>query len=190
MHSFQHSRARILFEVACTFGVSASCVWAWMQTYASAFLPAAAITALYGLVHAFDMVRRRPAESVKTAATATGQGDLLVHLEAGESEIVADEKPQFSQPPTEVVAKTEPKRKRKSPRRDAAPEAKPEVVAEEPAPEVEAVQEPVPEVAEVRPAMHVVDTAPDETEYVPATPLFEPEPFLRQQRAAFGRKAR
>jgi hypothetical protein len=89
-----------------------------------------------------------------------------------------------------VVAKTEPKRKRKSPRRDAAPEPTPEVVAEEPAPEIEAAQEPVPEVAEVRPAMRVVDTAPDEPEYIPATPLFEPEPFVRQQRAAFGRKAR
>ncbi len=36
--------------------------------------------------------------------------------------------------------------------------------------------------------MHIVDT--DEPEYVPATPLFETEPFVRHQRAAFGRKAR
>ena len=46
------------------------------------------------------------------------------------------------------------------------------------------------DVPEPEPGLHVVEAVPDEPEYVPATPLFEPEPFVRQQRAAFGRKAR
>jgi hypothetical protein len=195
MHSFQHSRGRILFEVACAFGISASCVVAWMQTYATAMLPAAAIAALYGLVHAFDMVRRSPAasESVAAAEPATDQGDLLTHLDAREPEPVAAEAPEFIESPVAEVAEVA-KRSRK-PRKpagardtrelavvEAEPDAEPEVA--------EIADEPAPEVAEPEPVLHVVDTAPDEPEYVPATPLFEPEPFVRQQRAAFGRKAR
>ena len=62
-------------------------------------------------------------------------------------------------------------------------------IADEVAPDVvEIADEAEPEVAEPKPAMHIVDT--DEPEYVPATPLFETDPFVRHQRAAFGRKAR
>ena len=45
MHSFHHSRSRILFEVFCALAISASCVSAWMQTGAQALLPAAAVAA-------------------------------------------------------------------------------------------------------------------------------------------------
>ena len=72
MHSFHHSRGRIFFEVLCALGMSASFVGAWTQTGASALLPAAAVALLYGLVHMFDMFRRRPAapkpEAVEVAA--------------------------------------------------------------------------------------------------------------------------
>lgn len=209
MQSFQHSRARILFEVACAFGISASCVEAWTQTYATAMLAAAAIAALYGLVHAFDMVRRSPKADVPAEAAdpATEQGNRSNYLDAGDSEPVIDAVPEFVAPPAEVVAETNVKRNRKSsrqkPRRDrkeAAPEIavaveapEPEVAVafEEPQPQIaDLVEEPEPEVAEPEPELHVVETASDEPEYVPATPLFEPEPFVRQQRAAFGRKAR
>jgi hypothetical protein len=178
MHSFQHSRGRILFEVACAFGISASCVWAWQQTWSTAMLPAAAIAGLYGLVHAFDMIRRRPtdAESVPAFETLTGQGDLLADLGSSAPEPMI-EAPKFAEPPA-VVAETNTKRKRKSPKQARREEPVPEVV--ETAPEAE------PEVAEAQ----VEDTAPVEPEYIPATPLFEPEPFVRQQRAAFGRKTR
>jgi hypothetical protein len=40
------------------------------------------------------------------------------------------------------------------------------------------------------PQPNPAESTGDVPEYVPATPLFEPEPFVRQQRAAFGRKAR
>ena len=62
MQSFHHSRGRILFEVFCSFAISASCAAAWQQTGATALLPPAAVAALYGLVHAFDM--RRPKSSL------------------------------------------------------------------------------------------------------------------------------
>ena len=64
MHSFRHSRGRIFFEVFCAFAISASCVGAWMQTGARALLAAAAVAALYGFVHAFDLSGRNPHAAV------------------------------------------------------------------------------------------------------------------------------
>jgi hypothetical protein len=204
MHSFHRSRGKIFFEVACAFGISASFVGAWMQTYAPAFLPAAAIAALYGLVHAFDMVQRRGAADpiVEPVETATDQGDLMVYLDADEPAPVI-EAPEFAEPPAEAAAETGTKRKSKPPRQKGrrdrqalevaaiVEDSEPEVAEAEPELEVVAIaEEAEQEVPDLKPAMRVVDTAPDEPEYVPATPLFEPEPFVRQHRAAFGRKAR
>jgi len=188
MHSFHHSRGRIFFEVLCAFGIAASCVWAWQQTYATAMLPAAAIAGLYGLVHFFDMFRRRPAvaepvEAVEVVQPAADQSEPAPMIEA----------PVFVEPPVEAVAEPAPKRKRKSSRQapKAAPVAsEPEIVEAVEAPEPDIVEAVEPEVVELQPTMRVVDNVPDEPEYVPATPLFEAEPFVRQQRAAFGRKAR
>jgi hypothetical protein len=206
MHSYQHSRGRILFEVACAFGISASCLWAWQQTYATAMVPAAAIAALYGLVHAFDMFRRRPpvVESVAALQPAASQ-DASVHFESSEAapmELV----PAFVEPVQQVLDEPAPKRKRKASRKAETlldnPESEPQIVPADPDPEPEAaavadVTEPVVEAVDVtapepepEPQLHVVDTAPEAPEYYPATPLFETEPFVRQQRAAFGRKAR
>ena len=82
MQSVHHSRARILFEVLCAFGISASWVGAWLQTYASAMLAAAAIAALYGLVHAFDMIRRKPASvaaaPIEAAPEAADADDTVI----------------------------------------------------------------------------------------------------------------
>jgi hypothetical protein len=186
MHSFHHSRGRIFFEVLCAFGIAASCVWAWMQTYATAMLPMAGIAGLYGLIHFFDMFRRRPAaaEPVAVVEPVIVQRDTSV---AASEPAPVNEAPQFVEPPVEPVAEAAPKRKRKSSR--SAPKVAPP--APEPEPEaVEVVALAEPEVVELQPAMRIVDSAPDESDYVPATPLFEPEPFVRQQRAAFGRKAR
>ena len=182
MHSFHHSRGRIFFEVLCAFGMAASCVWAWMQTYATAMLPAAGIAGLYGLVHFFDMFRRRPAAAEAVAVFEPAVSEV----EASEPAPVI-EAPVYAEPAAAVVAEPAPKRKRKSTRQ--APKVAP--VEMDPEPQVvEAVEAPEPEVVELQPAMRVVDSVPDESDYVPATPLFEPEPFVRQHRAAFGRKAR
>lgn len=163
MHSFHHSRGRIFFEVLCAFGMSASLAVAWMQTYSSALLAAAAVAALYGLVHAADMLRRNPVadQPVEAAEPAAGdQGDLLVYIDAVEDELLLDEAPEVAD------------------------------VAEEPEPEVSGPeQQPEPEAAEPATDDRAVEPASEEPEYAPVTPLFEPEPFVRKQRAAFGRKA-
>ena len=161
MHSFHHSRGRILFEVLCALAVSVSCVQAWMQTGASALLGAAAAAALYGIVHLFDL--RGPVPAVELAAP---------HAEPIITRPVVVEEAMPAEP-----AAAEPKAK--AARKTAArkPKAKP-VKAAEPTPE----PQPEPE----------ADTSLTEVEHdpVPLAPLFQPEPFLRQQqRGMFGRKA-
>ena len=194
MHSAHHSRGRIMFEVFCALALAASLAGAWAQTDASALLSAAAVAALYGIWHLTDL--RRPASAaVDVPAIPAGedQGDLLVY-QPPLSPPVAE-----AEAPVEVVEETaKPSRKSPKPRagrgrKDAPPTigeiadklerefaqvaAEPEMPA--PAPE------PQPE-----PEVHLADSPGDAPEYVPATPLFETEPFVRQQRAAFGRKAR
>ena len=193
MRSFHHSRARILFEVFCAFGISASCVAAWMQTYASAFVPAAVIAALYGLVHAFDLVRRNPAadEPVESAERVTdNQGDLLVYLAAEEPELLLDAGPQVAEVAEEArpevaapVPESEPKFA------EPVQESEPEVVEPLPEPVADLVQEVEPEAAEAVQEAEPIEPAHDEPDYSPVAPLFEAEPFVRKQRAAFGRKA-
>jgi len=118
--------------------------------------------------------------------------------------VVVDELPKYTESPVEAVVETGKKRNRKASKQPAntsvgrrlSQVADPEVVPvveavvpdfddPEPMPEPETAPEPAPE-----PELHVVDSTPDEPEYVPATPLFETDPFVRHQRAAFGRKAR
>ncbi len=198
MHSLHHSRGRILFEVACAFGIAASCVWAWQQTYATAMLPAAGIAGLYGLVHFFDMFRRRPAVAEPVVVhPAADHSNVWANVDSSEPAPMIEapmiEAPVFAEPPVEAVVEPAPKRKRKSSRQapKVAPvDPEPAVVQAVEAPEPEVVEAVEPEVVELQPTMRVVDNVPDEAEYIPATPLFEAEPFVRQQRAAFGRKAR
>lgn len=204
MHSFHQSRGRILFEVFCALGISASCVFAWMQTYAPAMLAVAGFAGLYGLVHAFDMVRRSPAVAVpeEAAAPATDdRGDLLVYLEADEPELLLDAEPQVAeiaevadaadvaeeaQPEVAEPELAEPVQESEREVVEALPQPQPVVgVVEEVEPEVaEPVQEAEPEAAES------VQEEPvqDEPEYSPVSPLFEAEPFVRKQRTAFGRR--
>ena len=164
MHSFHHSRGRILFEVLCALAVSVSCVQAWMQTGASALLGAAAAAALYGIVHLFDLRGRAPVAQVGVA-----HAEPVVTRPV----LVEEVRPAEPAPPAPVEPKA------KAPRKTAAkkPKAKPAKAAEptpEPPPEPEA------------------DTSLTEVEHdpVPLAPLFQPEPFLRQQqRGMFGRKA-
>jgi hypothetical protein len=158
MHSFHHSRGRILFEVLCALAVSVSCVQAWMQTGASALLGAAAAAALSASVHLFDLRGGAPAVEVSAAAIPP---------------VVVEDVRSFEPPSPPVEPKP------KAPRKTAAkkPRAK-AVKAVEPTPE----PQPEPE----------ADTSLTEVEHdpVPLAPLFQPEPFLRQQqRGMFGRKA-
>ena len=207
MHSFHHSRGRILFETACALTISASCLGAWMDLGAPAFLPAAAVSALYGLIHLFDMRGHRQAVAYATPAVeldAQSQGDLLEYADTRAAEFA----PEVTQPSVEMHEDAasaadaasvieseptpEPRPKKRRSSRKAAPVAQVEPVqavepAEEeaPAPEIAAVE--VAPLVEVEPMESPV---PEESEdHAPVTPLFEPEPFVRQQRAVFGRKA-
>ncbi|MFL6729907.1 MAG: hypothetical protein ACJ8E3_05940 [Sphingomicrobium sp.] len=179
MHSVHQSRARIFFEVLCALGMSASLVGAWLQTYAPAFLPGAAIAALYGIVHAFDMIRGKPAPVAAAPSKAPPEpveaDDSVIRswplpasvidepkpAERGPASVIDTPKPVESAP-----AKAPAKKRRTAKAARAAPE---------------------PEVARLVP--EPVDVTP-EVDHPPIAPLFEPEPFVRQQqRAAFGRKA-
>ena len=172
MHSFHRTRGRIVLEICCALAMAASFAVAWIQTYASAFLPASAVAAFYSLLLATDL-RQRPAPVVSDAAI----------VEADETE-----QPRVSAPATtEAVAAVEdakatPKPKKRSRKKPAAETAKAvEPVASEPQP-----VEPEP----MTPTVVLVE--PDATEddyHPPVAPLFEPQPLVRQQRMVFGRKA-
>ena len=197
MHSAHHSRGRIVFEVFCALALAGSLVGASAQTDAWALLSAAAITALYGVWHLADL--RRPAPAVESRPAVTideHQGDLLAYEPPSAPPIA--EAPEVAESPAEAIVEESGKRARKSPKprngrgkqqaqptiAEIADKLEREIgkIAEEPV-----VPDPEPE---PQPDLHVVDSAGDAPDYVPATPLFEPEPFVRQQRAAFGRKAR
>ena len=196
MHSFHQSRSRIVFEVFCALAISASCAGAWMQTGAWALLPAAAAASLYAVVHSFDLGRRRPtvaADPQRIDFAADQHVDLPAPLDASVP-LAAAEHQLTTGDGTEDAVLVEPapqakvSRRAKAPgkgggRRTSAPkEAK--VAALVPPAEAE-VSEPVPgENMEVAMPVPSEDVA-----HFPLTPLFEPEPFVRQQRAAFGRKA-
>ncbi len=183
MHSFHQSRGRILFEVFCALGISASCVAAWMQTYAPAMLAVAGFAGLYGLVHLFDMARRGPAvaATVEAAAPVTDdRGDLLVYLEPDEPELMLDPEPQLD----EVAEEARPEVA------EPVQENELEVVEpREPEPAADLVEEAEPEAANPEQDSTPIEPAHEEPQYSPVAPLFEAEPFVRQQRTAFGRKA-
>ncbi len=202
MHSFHQSRGRILFEAFCALAISASCIGAWNDLGTLAFLPAAAVSALYGLVRLFDLRGRKPAAAVGFADAAVAgeiQGDLLAYVPPAQSEPAVE-----VWPVNEAVTETE----TAQPVEEAAPEpvaSKP--VAKKPArtrrkKTVEAgavmaepiedvpvlVAEPAADASQVEPGESAADTA-EEVSHAPVAPLFEPEPFVRQQRTVFGRKA-
>ena len=187
MHSFHQSRGSILFEVFCALGISASCVFAWMQTYAPAMLGVAGFAGLYGLVHIFDMARRSPAVAapVEVSAPVTDdRGDLLVYLEEDEPELLLDAEPQVVDA-AEVAEEAQPEVA------EPVHETEPEVVEPlppPPEPVADLVQEVEPEVPEPVEEAAPIEPAHDEPEYSPVSPLFEAEPFVRKQRAAFGRR--
>ena len=176
MHCIHHSRGRILFEVVCAFTISASCVGAWMQTGASALLPASVAVALYGLWHLTDLAGRRPAVAGDAATGVDGQGDLLEYLD-------------FADPRPEAVTEIE-----AAEVTEAAEPVKPEAPRGKPTRKAGGRRKARKQVADVvlaAPEAEDAALAPDdEAALPPPTPLFEPEPFVRQQqRAVFGRKA-
>jgi hypothetical protein len=203
MHSFQPSRGRVFFEVLCALGMSASFAGAWLQTQATALLGAAGIAALYGLVHLFDMRRPKSAMEVEPQRVefAPEAADIVVPM-------VTAGVPEAAELAVEEAAAAEPAARRSgegrrsggsrkgSGRRTKTPKA---AKAAEPAPVEETdVPWPMAEEPEVESVIEPGLTVDEDFAFLPEgdaarshiEPLFEPEPFARMPRQAFGRRGR
>ena len=190
MDSFHRSRARVSFEAVCALGLSASFVAAWMQTFASAFLPAAGIAALYAVVHALGMVGRKPVAAPTgdtTVSTSEPKPAADAPPEATQAEAAEPAEPASSPDKPARKARAAAPKKPKAARtlRPAEPPRVEDATVlqlhrQEEAPAADAAFE-QPEVAE--------DVPSDDVAHLPVAPLFEPEPFVRQQRTVFGRKS-
>jgi hypothetical protein len=164
-----------------------------MQTGASALLAAASVATLYGLVHFFDLFRREPslaAEPQRIDFAADGQADLAMAEGIAEPELAVEELAEvltddrrladFGEAEAELVSSVvaqadgaaRPKAPRKGTRRTTAAKRKSKVSDLRPVQEAEAAQ-----VATVEDVPHVH-----------VAPLFEPDPFVRMPRQAFGRR--
>jgi len=199
MHSFHQSRGRILFEAFSALAISASCIGAWTDLGTLAFLPASAVSALYGFVRLFDLRGRKPTPAVAFAEAAVAgdiQGDLLAYAPAARSQPVvelwpvADGEAVTGPESAQRVEETAPKpvaKKPARPRRKKPVEAASiiaEPIEDAPIP----VAEPAVEANPVEPELSEL-YGDEEATHAPVAPLFEPEPFVRQQRTVFGRKA-
>lgn len=196
MRSFHRSRGKLIFEVLCALVIAASCAEAWMQTGAWALLPVALVALLYGVVHAFELAPRNPVSAADPERIdfATDQpSSLLAPPDSGlplaeASQKITTDMTMEEVKLVELAAPRESKgRRAKSPRKGGrrASEPKESKVTERAPPEEAEVAVPMAiEKAEV-----AAPLPPEEAPHVPLAPLFEPEPFARQQRAMFGRKA-
>lgn len=168
MQSNHKSRGRIFFELLCAFGISGSFALASMETQAPALLGAAGIAAFYGLIHFFDMFRRAPtagAEAPRPVAVARPETAPAVSVARPEPAPPVELEVAEPERPAEVSL-TAPKPKKKRAARSKSGAGK----------------------ASAAPALATVEPE-RQPEHPPIAPLFEPEPFVRQQqRAAFGRK--
>ena len=197
MRSFHRSRGKVIFEVLCVLIIAASCAGAWMQTGAWALLPAALVALLYGVVHAFELVRRNPVSAADPERIdfATDQpSSLRAPPDSGLALAEASQETTTDMTDEEVklvelaVPRESKARRAKAPRKVGgrrASEPKDSKVAERDPPQEAEVAMPV----ATGKAEVAAPLPPEEAPHVPLAPLFEPEPFARQQRAMFGRKA-
>ena len=185
MHSFHQSRGRIVFDAFCALAIAASFAVAWMQTGASAILPAAGVSALYALVRLFDMRRPRSTVAIEPRPVELAEEPALAFpiLEQPAEPVPVVDVTQAAEQAPKVKAA----RRAKSPRKTGGQRVKsPEATnvtdfASAPEPQVEVF-----DIGE--PAETPTPAGDDEAYHAPVTPLFEPEPFVVQQRAVFGRK--
>lgn len=209
MHRSIPSRGRVLFEVLCALGMSASLAGAGMQTHATALLGAAGVAAFYALVHLFDL--RRP----KSAETAEPQriefdpptADIVVPMVAVDEPVavacpVGVEAAVESDAPRAGSGRRTGGSRKGGGRRAKAPKAA-KVVELTPVEEVGLASVEVAEAAwpmADEPEAEMLADPVNEEEFVfpdsdepsqqQIAPLFEPEPFARMQRRAFGRRGR
>jgi hypothetical protein len=195
MHSFHPSRGKVLLEVLCALGMSASFAGAWMQTHATALLGAAGVATFYALVHLFDLRGPKAAKTTEPQRVEFDPptADVVVPMVAVEPEPVTDEAEAVE--PAEA-RQSEGRRsggsRKGAGRRAKAPKAV-EVVELAPVEEPEApwpvTDEPEEELADLG-EEEFTFPSDDESSQSHIAPLFEPEPFARMQRRAFGRRGR
>lgn len=205
MHRFQPSRGRIIIEFLCALAIVASLVGAWRQTQTSALLVAAGAVGLLGMIRLFDMGRGQAAlaeEPQRIELESDLRTEALALTAVEESPAV--ERVQEAELPAEMIelAATDAPRanagrrkggSRKGAGRRTSARKAAEVV--ELAAERAALDEPAPSHApEFAEVADVPTSEPELSEpepaHVPHAPLFEPEPFVRMQRQAFGRRGR
>ncbi len=168
MHRHHRARGKTLFEVLCALSLAASFAGAWDQTGSSALLASAAIMALFAFYWSFGLFARdRGDEAAQPIGAVADAHEPGVEI-AVQQEVFACESEALAEPEPEVVAVPEPVA--------AAPKKRPARKAKKAAPVVEQ-PEPVAIEAPV-------------SDGLPLEPLFDPQPFVRQARPAFGRKAR
>lgn len=189
MHSHRRPRGRILFEVVCALIVGVSFVGAWIQTGAWAFIAPAFVFTSFGLYWAIDMLGQGSAVQARAALAAAPERvpdpEPVVDIEsavmpeirferfeaAPEREVERFEEPEIH---TDVV--------RFAPRLEPAPivkaEAKPRGRKTR-AKKVASIVEPAATIAadELGVDHHIEQ-------------LFDPQPFARQARPAFGKRGR
>jgi hypothetical protein len=197
MHSPHPSRGRILFEVLCAFAIATSFVGAWKQTGAWTLLPAALVAALYGFFHLFDM-------SAPQAASAAAEPQRI-EFESEAAEVVvpmvaAEDPPAVDSVEAAEVVELAASRAgsglRSGSRKGTGRRAKTTKAAKaaEPA-ATEEMQAPWPMVDEPRATESQVEddfafSHDDGPAHPQIAPLFEPEPFAKMPRRAFGRRGR
>ena len=195
MHSFHPSRGRVLFNFVCALGMVASCVGAWKQTDAPALLAAAAVVALFGFVQLFDLARPKPTELVEPQRIDFEPGGAVLPLTAVETQPTTANRVEEA----DIVELVTPRPnigRAKAPRKGGGRRAKAPKVAKvaklAPAEEEDVPWPTAPEeanLAEMAPPAEE-EYAPEESDHPHIAQLFEPEPYARMPRRAFGRRGR
>ena len=189
MHSHRRPRGKILFESLCAVTIGVSFVGAWFQTGAWAFLGPAFLFTLFGLYWSFDLFGREPAADAAEPAVATaalGEAEpeqpapaaprgieiLAIEEFVAAGPEAAEAEPIEEAPLAAFAAEPEPMAKPK-PKRRSKKSAGEATVAAPPAGE---------------PAPAAFDESVHHESHIEQ--LFDPQPFARQVRPAFGRRSR
>jgi hypothetical protein len=184
MHSSHHSRGRIFFDFFCVLVVVASCMGAWIQTGATALIGAAAAAGLYGLVRLTDTRWPQSAEAAvpqRISFEPEARDDLpvvhevIVPFAAAEPMPTVEETALEAEPVELKVPRAKERRPAKASRKGNTRRSGSAKAAKGPEPAQSDEPEPfVPRVVE--------------ESHTHVAPLFEPEPFVRMPRQAFGRR--
>ncbi len=193
MNRFRRSRGRVSLEILCALTISLSLAGAWLQTGAWALLPASLAALICSMTLAADLKG-----GGKVPAAGPQRIDFDSDL-AGNAAEPAGDAPAPSadlSPAPRSAEKAAPKaraarpkgssRPRKAgPKKAGAARAADQQVESPP----RGAEPPVSEEPLPQPGEEPAQLFTGEPQHPPVAPLFEPEPFVRQQRAVFGRKA-